>query len=180
MRRILSHSRWLLALSLVCLATAANLRAEEGILKTKVNPSRAGVFVDGQYVGPARDFTFVRWYRLPAGDHQITLRDPRYKEYSTNIKIESGKTTVLSVGLDPVPVANPPFGTLKTHSKDRFNPVFVNTYFVGHVDEFDNFVQGLLLPPGEYEVMIQSPEGKEFKQKVKIETNKTTTVTAPF
>lgn len=179
---VLGKPRWLLLILVVVWLTwaPADLYAQEGFLKTKVNPGRAGVFVDGKYIGPARDFGFVRCYSLSPGEHQVILREPRYKEYSTTVKIEPGKSTTLDVGMEPVPLANPPFGTLRTHSKSRFNPVFLNGHYMGHVDEFDNFVEGLLLPPGDYELMIQSPEGQEFKQKIKIEANKTTVVTAPF
>lgn len=172
---------WLLLVALVLVITAARLQAaEEGKLKAKVSPGRAGVFVDGKYVGPARDFGFMRWYELTVGEHQVVLREPRYKEYSTTVTITPGQGTVLDVGMEPVATPQPPFGTLRTHSKSRFNPVFLNGHYMGHVDEFDNPFQGLLIAPGEYDLQILSPDGQEYKEKVKIEANKTTKVSTPF
>ena len=66
------------------LSTAAVLTAQQGdtaYLKTNVNPGRAGVFVDGKYVGPAGNFRIGRKYALPAGQHQIKLVDPRFEEH---------------------------------------------------------------------------------------------------
>src|SRR5690242_19058928 len=51
-----------------------------GYLKTKVNPGRAGVFIDGKYVGPAANFRVGRKYSVPAGQHEVKLVEPRYEE----------------------------------------------------------------------------------------------------
>lgn len=51
----------------------------------------------------------------------------------------------------------------------------MNDKFMGHVDEFNNFAQGLLLNPGDYTLKVVSPDGKqELEQKIKIDANKTT------
>ena len=42
--------------------------ADTGRLKTEVNPGRAGVFVDGKYLGPAANFRIARTYDVAAGD----------------------------------------------------------------------------------------------------------------
>jgi hypothetical protein len=48
---------------------------------------------------------------------------------------------------------------------------------MGHVDEFSNFAQRLLLNPGDYTVkVVSATSGKEQEEKVKIETDKTTTI----
>jgi hypothetical protein len=47
---------------------------------------------------------------------------------------------------------------------------------MGHVDEFSNFAQGLLLNPGEYTVKIVPASGAPITQTVKIEADKTVLV----
>jgi len=149
-----------------------------GYLKVKTSTGRAGVFIDGKYVGPAANFRITRKYVVPPGEHEVKLIDPRYEEYSTKVTITAGKTTVISQTLTPIPLAKPPFGALRTEGgSDKFAAVFVNGKFMGHVDEFSNFAQRLLLPPGEYTVKIVSPaSGKEQEENVKIEADKTTTI----
>ena len=172
----------ILGACLVMLLGGLFLSAQEsgtGRLLLKVKPGAAGVFVDGKYVGPASDDLFFRWYRLTAGEHEITLSDPRYQDFSTLVNIVAGKKTTLSQSLQAVTVASPPFGTLQIQGRNsRFLGVFVNGKFMGHLDEFDNFVQGLLLNPGEYTLKVVSPEGNQVLQeeKIKIEKNKTTRV----
>jgi hypothetical protein len=163
-----------------CFQGAMPLAAQQGngFLKAKVNTGRAGVFVDGKYLGPAANFRIMRKYAVPAGVHEVKLADPRYAEYTTKVTITAGKTTVVTQDLTPAPVMQPPYGMLRTEGgPDKFAAVFVDGMFVGHVDEFSNTGQKLLLNPGDYTVKIVSPEsGQEYEEKVKIEVDKTTTI----
>ncbi len=133
-------------------------KGETGYLKAKVNPGRAGVMIDGKYIGPAANLGFARKYAVPAGEHGFTLTEPRYQDYSTKVTIEAGKTTVIHQSLQALPLAKCPFGMLRTVGPDGFAAVFVNGKFMGHVDEFSNSGQRLLLPPGDYAVKI-APTG---------------------
>jgi len=149
-----------------------------GYLKVKANPSHAGVFIDGKYVGPASNFGSARKYAVPAGEHEVILRDPRCQDYTTKVTIVAGKTATISQALQPATLASPPFGTLRIEAgSGKFDAVYLNDKFMGHVDEFNNFAQGLSLNPGEYTLKVVTPDGKqELEQKVKIEENKTTKV----
>jgi len=149
-----------------------------GFLKTNVEPGRAGVFVDGKYVGPAANFRVGRKYTVPAGQHEVRLSEPRYEDITTNVTIATGKTTKLVETMKPLAPAKPPFGCLRTISADKFAAVYVNGRFMGHAGEFNNPVQGLQLNPGEYTVKIVQLNGGEKEEHVKIETDKTTIVRA--
>ena len=167
---------WLLAL---VTALALPLRAQpsaNGSLVAKVNPGRAGVFVDGKYFGPAANFRVARTYTVPAGEHEVRLVDPRYQEFVTKVNIEAGKKLTLRQTLTPVPLAQPPFGRLRTISADKFAAVYVDEKFCGHADEFSNSSQGLLLNPGEYDVKIVPSAGAPVLAKVKIEAEKVSIV----
>jgi len=148
-----------------------------GYLKAKVNPGRAGVFVDGKYLGPAANFKIARKYQVAAGEHEVKLVDPRYEEYVTKVSVPAGKTVVISQALKALPPAKPPFGVLRTKSPDKFAAVYVNGRFFGHADEFNNFAQGILLNPGEYTVRIEPVSGGNVvEKKVTIRANETTVV----
>lgn len=147
-----------------------------GSLAAKVNPGRAGVFVDGKYFGPAANFRVVRTYSLPAGEHEVRLIDPRYQEFVTKVNIQAGKKLTLRETLTALPLAKPPFGRLRTLSADKFAAVYVNEKYCGHADEFSNFAQGLLLNPGEYDVKIVPSTGAPVVAKVKIEAEKVSVI----
>lgn len=165
--------RVVIALLLTSLACAAQ---GTGRIKTKVNPGRAGVFIDGKYVGPAANFKMARTYDVAAGEHEVKLLEPRYQDVVKKVTIEAGKTTVLQEAMTALPPAKPPFGRLRIENPDHFAAVYVNGHFMGHVDEFSNFAQGLLLNPGTYEVKIVPTTGSEVTKSVTIETDKTAVV----
>jgi hypothetical protein len=157
--------------SLVCFA------ADTGRLKTEIDPGRAGVFIDGKYVGPAANFKIARTYELSAGEHEIRLAEPRYEEIVTKVTITAGKKTVLKEKMKALPPAKPPFGQLRVENADHFAAVYVNGHYMGHADEFSNSAQGLLLNPGTYEVRIVPVNGQNPVTKtITIEANKTALV----
>jgi len=146
--------------------------AQNGTLKVKTNCGRAGVFVDDQYVGPAANFGMTRGYSVAAGEHNITLREPRYESATTRVTVAAGKTVTVKQDLKALPTPKGPFGRLRTPGHDKYTAVYVNGQYMGHADEFDNFAQGLLLPPGEYTVKL----GTGAEQKVTLKANETTIV----
>lgn len=160
----------LLAVAAMPLAAQQNAN---GSLVARVKPGRAGVFVDGKYLGPAANFRVARTYSVPAGEHEIRFVDPRYEDIVTKVTVESGKKKELRATMVPVPLTKPPYGRLRTINADKFAAVYVNQHFCGHVDEFSNFHQGLLLNPGSYDVKIVPEKGEPVEQKVTIAANKT-------
>lgn len=166
-----------LAITTALLLAALPLAAQQtGTLKVNASPSKAGVFVDGKYLGPAANFGIARTYTVAAGEHEIKLVDPRYEEMVTKVTVASGKKTVVAETLKALPVAKPPFGVLRTQAADKYAAVYINNKFYGHAGEFNNPMQGMLLPPGDYDVRIEPAGGAPVSQKVKIEANKTVVV----
>lgn len=159
----------LLAVAAVPFAAQQN---SNGFLVSKVKPGRAGVFVDGKYLGPAANFRKARTYAVPAGEHEVRYVDPRYHDVVASVTIEAGKHKELSATMVPLPLTQPPYGRLRTINEDKFAAVYVNEHFCGHVDEFSNFHQGLLLNPGDYDVKIVPARGTAISQKVTIVADK--------
>ena len=164
-------------LLVLAIATLSGSAADTGSLKLQINPGRAGVFVDGKYVGPAANFKIGQTYLLAPGEHEVRLVDPRYEEIVKKVTIAAGKKTVVKETMKALPPAKPPFGTLRTENPDHFAAVYVNGRYMGHVDEFSNFAQGLLLNPGTYEVkIVPTGGGTPVTKSVTIEENKTVLV----
>jgi PEGA domain len=161
---------------LFCCALPVVAQQGNGYLKTKVNPGRAGVFIDGKYVGPAANFRMARKYSVPVGEHEVKLLEPRYEDFTTKVQIAAGKTTVIAETLKALPLAKPPFGRLRVITTEKYDAVFVDGKFMGHAGEFNNPLQGLLLNPGEYTVKVVPLSGPEHEEKVKIDADKVTII----
>ena len=179
-RRLLHMSRGV-ALT-VLLAASSPLCAQQagaGFLKVKANPGRAGVFVDGKYLGPAANFRWAQKYSVAPGEHELILREPRYQEYKTTVKIEAGRTTTISQALQPRELSKPPFGRLKVVGFEKYASVFVNEAYMGHADEFNGPNQGLMLNPGDYSLEVSSRAGDTLlEQKITLRQNEVLSVKA--
>ncbi len=144
------------ALSLVVVAAAT--AQDTGYIKARGKPGDAGVFVNGQYVGPASRFTVPEKYPAPAGEVEITFKDPRFEDYTTKVTVRPKKTTKLHYSLKPVEPAKPPFGRFRLGGGEPESfasiaagdtgAVYINDKFFGHVDELNNVGGGILLNPG--------------------------------
>jgi hypothetical protein len=69
-------------------------------VKVAVNPSRAAVFVDGQFVGHVKEFQGMHRGMLVApGDHLIKIALPGYQTFQTEIKAEATQTVEIKTDL---------------------------------------------------------------------------------
>jgi hypothetical protein len=159
----------------ILISAGGALAAQQNMayLKAKVNPGRAGVFVDGKYLGPAANFKVARTYALPPGQHDLKLIDPRFEDVDMMVSLTAGKTTVISQVMKPLPTLQGPYGELRTECPDKFAAVYINDKFYGHSGEFDHGTQALLLPPGTYSVRIEPLSGAAAVSKtVQVEADK--------
>ncbi len=163
----------------LCTVYAVAFAADPGMgsLKTRVEPGRAGVFIDGKYVGPAKNFGVARTYAVSVGEHEVRLVEPRYEEVVKKVTILGGKKLEINETMKALPLAKPPFGTIRVEHPDHFAAVYINGRFMGHVDEFSNFAQGLQLNPGTYELkIVPASSGAPVSRTVTVEANKTVIV----
>jgi hypothetical protein len=155
----------------------AAARTDVGYLKVSVTPDKAGVYVDGQYFGPAARFAETKKYMLAPGQHQIMLADPRYEDATATVQIVAGKTATVTETLKPKPEPKPPFGLLKVVCRPYLAAVMLNDHYVGHVDEFDNGPEGLQVNPGTYDLRIDLSSGDtQLWERVTVTADKTTVV----
>jgi hypothetical protein len=162
---------------------------EMGYVKAYGAPSDAGVFINGQYVGPAHRFTLSEKYPVQAGEVEVTFKDPRYDDYMVKVTVQPKKTTKIKYTMKMLEPAKPPFGRLRLGGGEPesfisvaagdVGAVYINNRFYGYVDELNNAGGGLLLNPGTYDLHVASPKFGDISQKITIEANKVTVVPLP-
>jgi len=140
----------------------------------------AGVWVDGQYVGYTKELNGDKKMLLLPGKHEITVRQPWYKDYVEQAVLEPGEVHTINLLLvkDARTPAKNATGELKISATPTRAAVFVDEQFTGHVDEFDGLGKAMLLTPGKHRVRIALPGYLPFEtvvdlrphQKLKIET----------
>jgi hypothetical protein len=88
-----------------------------GTLKVSVNPSRAAVFVDGQYVGHVAEFQGIgRGLLIAPGTHKIKIALAGYQTFETEIKVEARQK--VEVKTDLLQTSNAPSGPLVNPNAD--------------------------------------------------------------
>jgi hypothetical protein len=178
--------RWVLPGAIAIFAITIANAADTGYVKAHGKPGDAGVFINGQYAGPATRFTVPEKYPSPAGDVEVTFKDPRYEDYTTKITVRPKKTTKVKYALKPVEPAKPPFGRFRLGGGEAESfmsvaagdtgAVYINDKFFGYVDELNNPGGGILLNPGTYDLHVVSPLFGDMRQNITIEANKVTVV----
>jgi hypothetical protein len=184
-----SIRHFLLTATLGALALTCATAQETGYVKARGKPGDAGVFINGQYVGPASRFTVPEKYATPAGDVEVSFKDPRYEEYTTKVTVRAKKTTHIKYSLKKLEEPKPPFGRFRLGGGEAESfisiaagdtgAVYINDRYYGYVDELNNPGGGLLLPPGTYDLHVVSPTFGDIRQKITIEANKVTVVPLP-
>jgi hypothetical protein len=178
--------RLILPAALTAFAVTCAMAEDTGYIKAHGKPGDAGVFINGQYVGPATRFTVPEKYPAPAGEVEVTFKDPRYEDYTTKVSVRPKKTTKLKYALKKVEPAKPPFGRFRLGGGEDESfmsiaagdtgAVYINDKFFGYVDELNNPGGGILLNPGTYDLHVVSPIFGDIRQKITIEANKLTIV----
>ncbi|HKV53598.1 MAG TPA: OmpA family protein [Candidatus Binataceae bacterium] len=168
----------LITLVVTVAVLAGSSFAQEGKLKIKVTPKQAYVFVDGKAI---RDGS--QSIKLSAGKHTVAVVNYGYKISTQDVNIEAGKSTGLTVALEPYgDKVSGPWGRIQFKGHPRAAVLSNGTtpaYFVGHVDEFDNdfiWKQELLLPPGKHHLTVTQNDAQVWSGDVNVESGKKITI----
>jgi hypothetical protein len=156
--------------------------SEWGKLKTKINPGRAAVYVDGTFVGHADQFD-APWQEiyLNPGEHEVRFSIVYYKDYSTRVTIQAKQTAVVEKALEPSgeQVPRGSLGVVKLRTSPYWHAaVLVNGRFIAHTDEVNGPGQRIVMEPGTYEFQVVQAGYKTFETTVTVEAGKTTFVEA--
>jgi PEGA domain len=130
----------------------------------------SGVWVDGQYVGYLKELKGSKKVVLLPGQHEITVRQAGYQDFTQKIILEPGQKHLIQVAMQKNPAAQYPDATaqIKMSVSPNRAAVFLDDQFVGHVDEFDGPGQALLLAPGKHRVKITLPGYRTFETELNL------------
>jgi len=137
-------------------ASAGTAFAQDGILALRITPKQAYVFIDDTSFGYGEGL-----FRLPAGEHTLTLYNYGYKTLSEKFTIHERRKTGLQLTLEARPgTVSGPWGRIQIEGPSGAL-VLLNgktmDFFVGHVDEFNHDIiwkQELLVPPGTHQITL--------------------------
>jgi hypothetical protein len=156
-----------------------NVQAQDRIMGQIefVNASKvaktSGVWIDGQYVGYLGELKRMNRLRLLPGNHEISVRQAGYSDFSKTVVIEPRMVVDIRVSMerDPRFIYPDP----KTSSEVRLDvvptraAVFLDDDFVGTVDEYYGVEHAMLVIPGKHRFKIALPGFKTFETEVELQ-----------
>lgn len=137
--------------------------------KTKVDKS-SGVWIDGQYVGYVKELRDDNKLLLLPGEHEISVRQSGYTDFTQRVTIEPRKRVVVEVVMLKAPGTAAPRVTsqIKLYVTPERAAVFVDGAFVGNVSEFSGVGHGMLVSAGKHRVKIALPGYQDFETEVSL------------
>jgi hypothetical protein len=138
----------------------------------------SGVWVDGQYVGYLGELKGSKKLLLLPGDHEITVRQGGYLDFTQKISVRAGEKQTLDVKLQKDTRVELPKITaeIKLDVKPNRAAVFVDGVFVGHVGEFGGIGRALLVAPGRHNIKVTLPGYQTFETDIDLQANQKSTV----
>jgi hypothetical protein len=134
---------------------------------TKLENS-SGVWIDGQYVGYLKELKGSKKILLLPGEHQISVRQSGYNDFSQKLVVEPGQTQLLRVTMQKAAGASAPrvSATLKVDIQPSRAAVFIDDAFLGHAGELGGAFHSMAISPGKHRIKIELPGYRTFETEV--------------
>jgi hypothetical protein len=138
----------------------------------------SGVWIDGQYVGYLSELKGSRKLLLLPGEHDITVRQGGYLDFTQKITVRAGEKQSVSVKMEKDTRVVLPTVTaeIKLEVKPNRAAVLVDGVFVGHIAEFEGPGKALLVAPGKHKIKISLPGYHDFETDINLVANQKSTI----
>jgi hypothetical protein len=137
--------------------------------RTKVEKD-SGVWVDGGYVGFLKELKGDKKVLLLPGQHEISVRQSGYDDFTQKIVIEPGQVQIVQVVMHLTPGAHTPevTATLKLTIQPGRAAVFLDGKYIGHAGELGGAVHSLKISPGKHKIKVELPGYRTFETEVNL------------
>jgi len=134
--------------------------------------NNSGVWVDGEYVGYLKELKGFKKILLLPGEHQVSVRQSGYNDFTQKLVVEPGQTQLVRVKLEKAPGATAPApktsATLKMDIEPKRAAVFIDDAFLGHAGELGGSFHSMAISPGKHRVKVELPGYRTFETEVNL------------
>ena len=117
----------------------------------------AGVWIDGKYVGYVKELKGDREVMLPAGEHEISIRQAGFKVLIKKVTIDPDQVETVAVVLEENTKMSYPGSNaaeLRLDIRPKRAAVFVDDGYMGHGSDFGGRFHSMLVSPGKHHLKI--------------------------
>jgi hypothetical protein len=129
----------------------------------------AGVWIDGKYEGYVKELKGDRKVLLPAGDHEITIRQAGYKEFTKKIVVAPDQVQTIAVVLEENSKLTYPGNDAAEFRLDivpKRAAVFVDDGYMGHGGDFGGRFHSMLVSPGKHRLKVTLDGYKPYETEI--------------
>jgi PEGA domain len=139
---------------------------------------KSGVWIDGQYVGYVDELKGDKEIFLLPGEHEVSVRQAGYKDFTEKLTIEPGRETTVNVSMEKDPSAE--YSKVTSEIKLKVSPdraaVFVDGAYAGTAHEFGGIGRAMLVKPGKHHIKVDLPGYRTFDTDVNLLPNQKITI----
>ena len=131
----------------------------------------SGVWIDGQYVGYLKELKGNKKIMLLPGDHEISVRQAGYDDFTRRIVAEPGQVQPFHVKMEREPRTQYPSANaaiLKLNITPERAAVFVDGGYIGHASDFGGVFHSMLVIPGKHRIKIELPGYQTFETEINL------------
>jgi hypothetical protein len=117
----------------------------------------AGVWIDGKYAGYVKELKGDRKVMLPAGEHEILIRQAGFKDLTKKVTIGLDQVETVAVVLEENPKLTYPGSNaaeLRLDIRPKRAAVFVDDGYMGHGSDFGGRFHSMLVSPGKHRLKV--------------------------
>jgi hypothetical protein len=129
----------------------------------------AGVWIDGKYAGFVKELKGNKELSLPAGDHEISIRQDGYQDLTKTITVAAGQAQTVNVSLVPNPKAIYPGADraeLRLDIRPKNAAVFIDNLYVGHGSDFGGRFHSLLVSPAKHQLKVTMKGYRTYEMEI--------------
>jgi hypothetical protein len=117
----------------------------------------SGVWIDGKYAGYVKELKGDRKVMLSAGQHEISIRQAGYKDFTKQLVVEPDQIQTVAVVLEENTKEIYPgsdAAELRLDIRPKRAAVFVDEGYMGHGSDFGGRFHSMLVSPGKHRLKV--------------------------
>lgn len=134
----------------------------------------AGVWIDGKYAGYVKELKGDRKIMLPAGEHELSIRQAGYKELVKKIVVQPDQAQTIAVQLEQDSKAIFPGTTaaeLRLDIQPKRAAVYVDGGYMGHGGDFGGRFHSMLVAPGKHQLKVELEGYQSYQAEITANAN---------
>ena len=131
----------------------------------------SGVWIDGKYAGYVKELKGNRKVMLPPGEHEISIRQAGYKDFTKKLVVEPDQIQTIDVVMEENTKAIYP-GTnaaeLRLDIRPKRAAVFVDDGYMGHGSDFGGRFHSMLVSPGTHRLKVTLDGYRTYETEINV------------